>query len=75
MTSEYIVTILGALIAVVGLILTAVQLLRRSARDSRKRHVTAKAGPVSFGLATTYPGLIVLAFGVLLLVVGALLSR
>ena len=62
----------GAFLVVAGAVLTAVQLLRRvpPERTPERRSMEGRAGPVKFSLKTTFPGLVLVGFGVLLLVVG-----
>ena len=68
----------GVFLVVVGVILTAVQLLRPvpgvSAQQPARRGMAAKAGPVKVSLKTTFPGLILVACGVLLLAVEAIVK-
>jgi hypothetical protein len=67
------ITVIGLITAVVGLALVVFQMWRP--QRIAKRSMTGRAGPLSFSLSTTFPGLIVLGFGVLLLIVGAIFGR
>ena len=67
------ITVLGGIIVVVGLALVVFQMAKP--QRIAKRSMTGRAGPLSFNLSTTFPGLIVLGFGVLLLIVGAIFGR
>jgi hypothetical protein len=71
-----IITLIGGITAVVGLALVVFQ-MRKPQQKMKipRRSMTARAGPLSFGVSTTFPGLIVLGFGVLLLIVGAIFGR
>ena len=80
-----VATVMGAVLIVVGLLLVTVQLaaalrlrrdlsregLKRVERALPTRMIEARAGPVKLNLTTTYPGLVVVGLGVVLLVVGA----
>ena len=74
MAAAQVVTIVGALLTVAGLVLVVVQMLQTRRRYG-SRSLQAQAGPLKFALKTAFPGLVVLAFGVVLLVVGAVVSR
>jgi hypothetical protein len=63
----------GVALAVVGIILIVIQMTRPPRRE-RARSLEAGAGPLNLALKTTYPGLVLVAFGVLLMVVGAVLA-
>jgi hypothetical protein len=74
MDRNTIVVIVGAVLAIAGIALVVLQMLRKG-RQPAKRSASAKIGPVQFSLATTFPGLLVIALGVILLIVGLLTGR
>jgi hypothetical protein len=73
MATGQVILLLGALVALTGLILVIAQLRQKRRYASRSLH--AKAGPLAFTLKTTFVGLVVLGFGVLLLVVAAIVPH
>jgi len=74
MDRTMIVVIMGTLLVLAGIALVTLQMLRKG-RQPPKRSASAKIGPVQFSLATTFPGLLVIALGVILLIVGLLTGR
>jgi hypothetical protein len=61
----------GVFLVVVGVVLTASQLVRKgSSKRAPTRRMTAGVGPLKFALETTFPGLVIIGFGVLLIVLG-----
>ena len=74
MSPAQVMTAIGALVTLAGLGLVVFQMLYRQ-RTYPSRSIKAQAGPLKFDLKTTFVGLVVLAFGVILLVVGAVIDR
>lgn len=71
-----IASILGAILVIAGIAFVAVQFLRQGKdKEPAKRSISAEAGPVKFNFTTTFPGLLVIALGVILLIVGAVAGR
>jgi hypothetical protein len=73
MTPAQVMTAIGALVTVTGLGLVVLQMLQPK-RTYPRRSIKAQAGPLKFDLKTTFVGLVVLAFGVILLVVAAVIK-
>ena len=67
----YVVIGAGIFLILAGVALTAVQLLRGTLQESSGRAMTASAWKINLSLKTTFPGLILVAFGVLLTAIGA----
>lgn len=63
----------GVGLALAGLALVVFQMIRPPHRAPSRR-VEAGVGPLNFALKTTYPGLVLVAFAVLLIVVGTVLG-
>ena len=63
--------VVGALLVVAGIALTAVQLLRNSSQEMARRGVDVDTEPFKLALTTTFPGLVLVGFGVVLLAVVA----
>jgi Ca2+/Na+ antiporter len=74
MNPAQVMTAVGALVTLAGLVLVIFQMLQTK-RTYPSRSVKAQAGPLKFDLKTTFVGLVVLAFGVILLVVSAVMNR
>jgi hypothetical protein len=68
----YVVVGVGALLVITGIALTFIQLLRPQVREPMRRGVRAEFGKAKLGLKTTFPGLVLVAFGVVLVIVGVL---
>jgi hypothetical protein len=69
MSTSTVAILVGALLVLAGLALTAIQMVRRQPREYGQRRVTAKAGPINLSLQTTFPGLILVGLGVVLTVI------
>lgn len=70
--ASIVLVVLGAVLVLAGLGLTVWQMFgKERQRPLPSRRLSAHAGPVKFDLQTTFPGLIVIGFGVVLLVIGA----
>jgi hypothetical protein len=67
-------TAIGAVVTLAGLGLVVLQMLQKN-RTYPSRSIKAQAGPLKFDLKTTFAGLVVLGFGVILLVVAAVIQR
>jgi hypothetical protein len=74
MNPAQVMTAIGALVTLAGLGLIVVQMFQTK-RTHSSRSIKAQAGPLKFDMKTTFVGLVVLAFGVILLVVGALIDK
>jgi hypothetical protein len=78
-----VASIAGLIVVIAGLAMVILQILTQTRRQridqttviDQPRSLVAKAGPVEFNLRTTFPGLVVLAFGVLLLVVAVVAGK
>ena len=77
MNAIMLASAMGAVLVVAGIVLVAIQLLRigKGRREPGKRDISAEAGPVKFKVDTTFPGLVMIGLGVILLVVGAIAGR
>jgi hypothetical protein len=73
LSAASVAAVAGAFLVVLGAALTAVQLLRGvPVERTPTRSMEAGAGPMKFALKTTFPGLVLVGFGVLLIVVGVI---
>ena len=68
MTVDNLPIVIGAILVVAGLILTLWQMFTAKGAKPQLRHLTA--GPHGIRMTTTYPGLIMIGLGVLLLLFG-----
>ena len=76
--SSSIVILIGVLIILTGITLVGFQMLDGNGADTQNHSfklIGAEAGSTKFQIETTFPGLLVIAFGILLLIAGAILSR
>jgi hypothetical protein len=77
MNGGNIAVLIGALIVFTGIVLVGAQIMN----DSNDMHnnsfklIGAEAGSTKFQVETTFPGMLVIALGVLLLISGAAISR
>jgi hypothetical protein len=62
-------TVLGGLLIVVGLVMTVYQFMKAYARDDFRSR-TAKFTPKSVELKTTYPGIILIGIGAVMVMAG-----
>ncbi len=69
--------IMGALLVLAGIVLVVLQFLKpsRYKGQRRVRSFRTEAGPFKFDFKTTYPGLLVIALGVILLIIDAITGR
>lgn len=65
----------GALAVVAGILLVAFQLLRPRKGKPHSRGLGGSVGPIHLRLQTTFPGLLVIGLGVILVAIGALTSK
>lgn len=72
MTISDLPAIIGAMLAVVGNILVLVQFFRSEGGHAPMRSATVS--PKGFNIRTTYPGLVMIAFGTVLLLGGRLIG-
>jgi uncharacterized membrane protein len=73
-----IVTLIGVLIILTGITLMGLQMLNGNGTDTQNssfKLIGAEAGSTKFQIDTTFPGLLVMALGILLLIAGTILSR
>jgi uncharacterized membrane protein len=71
-------TLIGVLIILTGIVLIGLQMLDGNSTDMQNHSfklIGAEAGTTKFQIETTFPGLLVMALGVLLLIAGTILSR
>ena len=68
-TTDVVLVAAGAFLVVAGVVLTAVQLVR--GLEAPGRAARASWGRLNLSLHTTFPGLVLVLLGVLLLVIGA----
>jgi hypothetical protein len=77
MNGASIAAIMGVLIIVTGIALVGVQI--QSGGDHLKEQnfklISAQAGPINFNLETAFPGVPIIAMGMVLLVVSAILKH
>lgn len=74
--SGLIVTIIGVLIILTGVALMGQQMLDGNGTDKQNNSfklIGAEAGSTKFQIETSFPGLLVMALGILLLITGATL--
>lgn len=72
------VALIGVLIILTGIALMGQQMLDGNGTDTQNHSfklIGAEAGSTKFQVETTFPGLLVMALGILLLIAGALASR
>jgi hypothetical protein len=78
MKSGSIVTLISVLIILTGIAMVGLQMLDGNGADMQNHSfklIGAEAGSTKFQVETTFPGLLVMALGILLLIAGAILSR
>jgi uncharacterized membrane protein len=76
--SGSIITLISVLIILTGIALVGLQMLDGNGADTQNHSfklIGAEAGSTKFQVETTFPGLLVMALGILLLIAGAILSR
>lgn len=73
-----VMTLIGVLIILTGIVIVGLQMLDGNGTDMQNHSfklIGAEAGTTKFQVETTFPGLLVMALGVLLLIAGTILSR
>ena len=65
--------VIGGILVIAGLLMTAYQMRKTSWRNAASRG--ANFNRSGFQLKTTYPGIIVIGFGVFVLIIGSLTGR
>lgn len=78
MNGGNIAVLIGVLIVITGIALVGVQVMDGSGKDMQNHSfklIGAEAGSTKFQIETTFPGLLVIALGILLLIAGAVMSR
>ena len=78
MNGGNVAVIIGVLIVVTGIALVGVQVMEGNSKDMQNHSfklIGAEAGSTKFQVETTFPGLLVIALGILLLLAGAVISR
>jgi uncharacterized membrane protein len=76
--SGSIVILIGVLIILTGITLMGLQMLDSNGTDTQNHSfklIGAEVGSTKFQIETTFPGLLVMALGIFLLITGAILSR
>jgi len=71
-------TLIGVLIILTGIVLVGLQMLDGNNTDMRNHSfklIGAEAGSMKFQVETTFPGLLVMALGIFLLIAGTIISR
>ncbi len=71
-------TLIGVLIILTGIVLIGLQMLDGNGMDMQNHSlklIGAEAGATKIQIETTFPGLLVLALGIFLLIAGTILSR
>jgi hypothetical protein len=78
MNGGNVAVLIGVLIVVTGIALVGVQVMEGNGKDMQNHSfklIGAEAGSTKFQVETTFPGLLVIALGIFLLVAGAVISR
>ncbi len=78
MNGAMVASLTGVFTTLAGFVLVVIQLLSRQKgklREPAARHAAAEVGPVRLGLATTFPGLVVMLIGAALIIVGVFTWR
>ena len=78
MNGGNVAILIGVLIVLTGIALVGVQMMEGNGKDMQNHSfklIGAEAGSAKFQVETTFPGLLVIALGILLLVAGAIISR
>lgn len=74
-----ITVLMGVLVILTGIGLIGVQVIESGGSEIQENHsfklIGAEAGATKFQLETTFPGMPMIALGMVLLIIGALLSR
>jgi hypothetical protein len=77
MNGGNIAILMGVLIVFTGIVLVGAQIMDNSngMHNNSFKLIGAEAGSTKFQVETTFPGMLVIAMGVLLLISGAAISR
>lgn len=79
MVQVNIAVVMGVLIILTGIALVGVQVMENGGRQMEDNHsfklIGAEAGATRFQVETTFPGVPMIALGMLLLIIGAIMSR
>ncbi|MDD1757926.1 MAG: hypothetical protein LUQ22_04255 [Methanotrichaceae archaeon] len=78
MKAGTIVVLMGVLVVITGIALVGVQVLEGKGQEIKEHSfnlVGAEAGSTKFKVETSFPGLPVIALGVILLIAGAAVSK
>ena len=79
MVQVNIAVVMGVLIILTGIALVGVQVMENGGQQMEDNHsfklIGAEAGATKFQVETTFPGVPMIALGMLLLIVGAIMSR
>jgi hypothetical protein len=78
MNGGNVAVLIGVLIVVTGIALVGVQVMEGNGKDMQNHSfklIGAESGSTKFQVETTFPGLLVIALGIFLLVAGAVISR
>jgi hypothetical protein len=70
--------LIGVLIVITGIALVGVQVMEGNGKEMQNHSFTligAEAGQTKFQVETTFPGVLVIALGIVLLISGALISH
>lgn len=70
-----IVSITGSILAIAGTCLVGLQIVWKRREEQQMRSISTRVGPVQFVLKTSFPGLLIAALGVVLLVVSAITGK
>jgi hypothetical protein len=78
MNGGNIAVLIGVLIVITGIALVGVQVMESNGKEMQNHSfklIGAEAGSAKFQVETTFPGVLVIALGILLLIAGAAISR
>jgi len=78
MTRLNVAVVMGVLVIVTGVALIGVQVLEGGGQEMKERNfqlIGAEAGSSKFQVETSFPGVAVIALGIVLLIAGAAMSR
>lgn len=78
MNGGNVAILIGVLIVITGIALVGVQVMDGNGKGMQNHSfklIGAEAGSTKFQVETTFPGLLVIALGIFLLVAGAIISR
>lgn len=78
MNGGNVAILIGVLIVITGIALVGVQVMEGNGKDMQNHSfklIGAEAGSTKFQVETTFPGVLVIALGIFLLIAGAAISR